>query len=337
MKTEDIFAWLDQAASYRNGRIRTVCFTGGEPFYDVEKLSRICLLAVSRGILPTAVTNAFWAESPRQAVETLAKLPALRVISVSTDAYHLAQIPFDRVENALAAAKELGLNYNVAVCTEDVNDQQHRELIERLERIVDRDSISTVITFPVGRAAGFVNIAKYKMTDERPKGACPSAHTPVVFPDGRVSACIGPVIDLRARHPLLLGNLREESLESILDAAEMNAVLQIVRVWGPGKLYEMIEERGFGSRLPRQFVKGSICNLCYSIMSDDGLREALADLRRDSRLAQKTAYARQYYLNETTMVEAMESAGLLDSCFEVRAGCTVSEEMDLTPRPAASR
>jgi MoaA/NifB/PqqE/SkfB family radical SAM enzyme len=325
MATEDIFAWLDQAAAYRNGRIRTACFTGGEPFYDVEKLGRICLQAVSRGIVPTAVTNAFWAETPRKAVETLEKLPALRVISVSTDAHHLAKIPFDRVENALNAARELGLNYNVAVCTEDVNDPRHMGLMERLERIVSRSRISTVITFPVGRAAGFVNIARYAMTDELPKGACPSAHTPVVFPDGRVSACIGPVIDLHVRHPLLLGNLREQALARILDAAEMNVALHIIRVWGPAKLYEMLDERGFGGRLPRRFVKDSICNLCYSIMSDEGLREAVADLERDSRLAQKTAYARQYYLSETTMVEAMDCAGLLDHCFEPPAGRAARE------------
>jgi MoaA/NifB/PqqE/SkfB family radical SAM enzyme len=305
MKSEDVFAWLDQAASYRNGGIRTACFTGGEPFYDVDRLSQMCLRAVSLGMLPTAVTNAFWAESPLQAVETLKKAPALRVISVSTDVHHLAQIPFDRVENALMAAKELGLNCNVAVCTEDVDDGQYKGLMERLERIVERENISTVVTFPVGRAAGFVNIAKYKMTDQPPIGACPSAHTPVIFPDGRVSACIGPVIDLHTEHPLLLGNLREESLERILDAAEMNAVLHIVRVWGPRRLLEMLEERGFGGRLPRRFVEGSICNLCYSIMSAEGLREGLADLGRDSQLMQKIAYARQYYLSETTMVEAI--------------------------------
>jgi MoaA/NifB/PqqE/SkfB family radical SAM enzyme len=92
MKSEDVFAWLDQAASYRNGGIRTACFTGGEPFYDVDRLSQMCLRAVSLGMLPTAVTNAFWAVSPLQAVETL-KSARRRVISVSTDVHHLAQIP----------------------------------------------------------------------------------------------------------------------------------------------------------------------------------------------------------------------------------------------------
>jgi len=309
MAEEDIFAWLDQAASYGNGRIRTVCFTGGEPFYDVEKLGRVCLRAVSLGILPTAVTNAFWAETSDKAVETLSKLPALRVISVSTDAHHLAQIPFVRVANALRAAQELGLTYNVAVCTEDFNDPRHLDLMRRLEEIVDRDMINTVITFPVGRASEFVKIAKYQMTGEPPRGACPSAHTPVVFPDGRVSACIGPVIDLHVRHPLLLGNLREQPLAEMLDAAEMNGPLHVIRVWGPAKLYEMLDVSGFGDRLPKRFVEGSICNLCHSLMSDPALREAAAGIARDGRFMEKLAYARQYYLGETSMAEAVEAAG----------------------------
>jgi MoaA/NifB/PqqE/SkfB family radical SAM enzyme len=313
MEREDLFSWIEQASAYRGGRIKTICFTGGEPFYDLERLRQMTLLAVSRGMLPTVVTNAFWAESPAKAVETLKSMPALRVISVSTDSHHLAQIPFSRVENALLAAKELGLNCSVAVCTEDVNSREYQDLLEQLQRIVAADCISTAITFPVGRAAGFLKAAQYGMTHELPNAACPSADTPVVFPDGRVVACMGPVVDLCNGHPLLLGNLREKSLDYILDKAEMNPILHILRVWGPGRLYEILQEKGYGSRLPRQFIKDSICNLCYSMIADDSLHAALNDLARDNQLKQKIAFGRQYYLSETAMVDMMESEGLLDS------------------------
>ncbi|MCC7174851.1 MAG: SPASM domain-containing protein [Bryobacterales bacterium] len=164
-----------------------------------------------------------------------------------------------------------------------------------------------------------MNLANYKMTDEPPAGACPSAHTPVIFPDGRVSACIGPVIDLKVKHPLLLGNLREESLARILDAAETNAVLHIIRVWGPSKLLEMIQASGYAGRLPARFVDGSICHLCYSILSDAGLREAAAELARDRQLLERTAYGRQYYLNETSMLEAIGPGGAQSERPAVRA------------------
>lgn len=312
MNLEECCSWIGQAASYGGGRIKAVCFTGGEPFCDLDRLERMCLEAVASGMVPTAVTNAFWAATPEDAAATLRSLPALRVISVSTDSHHLKQIPFERVRHALEAGEQLGLHCSVSVCTEDLNSPRHAELVERLAQIIAKDKISTVVTFPVGRGAGLLQIGKFQMTDERPAGACSGAHTPVVFPDGRVVACIGPVIDLRGAHPLLLGNLREQPLEEILSAAEINVVLHVIRVWGPGRLCQILEERGFGDKLPRCYVRDSICSLCHAVMANPDLREALAGLAQDLSLLRKTAYARQFYFGETAMVEALASKGLLD-------------------------
>jgi hypothetical protein len=48
-------------------------------------------------------------------------------------------------------------------------------------------------------------------------------------------------------------------------------------------------------------------------LGDPGLREALNGLTRDSGLMWKIAWARQYYLGETTMIEMLQSAGLLET------------------------
>ena len=311
MSLDECCSWIGQAARYWGGRIKAVCFTGGEPFSNLDRLARMCLAAVASGMAPTAVTNAFWAATPEDAVGTLRSLPALRVISVSTDSHHLTQIPFERVRNALEAGEQLGLHCSVSVCTEDLNNPQHVELVERLAQIIAKDKIDTVVTFPVGRGAGLLQIGKFQMTDERPAGACSGLHTPVVFPDGRVVACIGPVIDLRGAHPLLLGNLREQPIEEILCAAEINVVLHVIRVWGPGRLCQILEERGFGDKLPRSYVKDSICSLCHAVMANPDLREALAGLAQDLPLLRKTAYARQFYFGETAMLEALDAKGLL--------------------------
>jgi hypothetical protein len=121
------------------------------------------------------------------------------------------------------------------------------------------------------------------------------------------------VIDLRDSHPLLLGNLREQPLDEILAAAEVNTVLHAIRVWGPGRICQLLEERGFGERLPRRFIKDGICHLCHEVMANAQLREPLAGLARDLPLMRKTAYARQFYFGETAMVEALAAKGLLDA------------------------
>ena len=305
---EDMRYWVAQAAAYRDGQIKALCLTGGEPFYDLDKLKETLTLAVSQGMLPTAVTNAFWAESSERALEILKGLGELRVISVSADAYHQAHIPFERVRNALLAAKELELTYDVAVCTENLNDPEYLHLRSQLEEIVDQNNISTVITFPAGRALNRINSFRYQTTTEFPATACGSASTPTIFPDGRVYACIGPVIDLHTPHPLLLGNLREEPLAEILDAAEVNPVLHFLRVWGPGRLLGLLKEKGYASKLPRLFIQNGMCNLCYTLMSDNELCATMAELMHDPELQEKMAYARLYYLDEATMLNRLSIA-----------------------------
>lgn len=301
MQLAEMRSWIEQAAAYRDGLIKAVCFTGGEPFYDVNTLASAIAMATSCGMLPTVVTNAFWAETPERAIEVLQELRDLRVISVSADAYHQAAIPFERVRNALLAAKELGLFCDVAVCTEDEDDPEYRRVVARLEEIVDESAIKTVITFPGGRAGAL----HHGMTSECPQTACDGASAPTIFPDGRVVGCIGPVIGLRNDHPLLLGNLREASLAEILDAAEVNPVLHLLRVWGPGRLFALLERMGHGGRLPSQFVRNGMCNLCYSLMADEVLCGAMRALAEDAELTEKTAYARLFYFDENRMLEAL--------------------------------
>ncbi|MFM7448310.1 MAG: hypothetical protein ACKO24_06915 [Leptolyngbyaceae cyanobacterium] len=81
------------------------------------------------------------------------------------------------------------------------------------------DTVLTAITFPAGRALKSADLLNYQTTDTPPISACAAGSSPIIFPDGRVIACIGPVIDLASSHPLVLGNLRNEPLSTILDRA----------------------------------------------------------------------------------------------------------------------
>ena len=97
--------------------------------------------------------------------------------------------------------------------------------------------------------------------------------------------------------------MRENSLEEILDAAELNPVLHAIRIWGPRKLISMIQEGGLGKHLPDRFIKNSVCNACYSLMSNKAIVQFLEELAEDFEFRRRVAYARVYYLSETRMVE----------------------------------
>lgn len=301
------FDWVQQIVEFRQGYIKFLSLTGGEPFYNVINLKKIADFGESQGLIVSAVTNAFWASTIKEAVQILKGLSSIKLLAISADVYHQKLIPFERVKNAIMAAKECGINYHVHVCTENVEDKGYRDIVGKLEEIIEKDTMLTAITFPVGRSLGKVGMSKYRMSEDIPISACSSANSPIIFLDGRVMACIGPVIDLRSPHPLILGNLRNNSLSEILENAESNSILHAIRVWGPKKLISLIKKAGLDQHLPKEYIKDIICNACYSLMSDGKIVEFLTQLAEDAEFKQEVAYARAYYLNETIMSDVYQS------------------------------
>lgn len=100
MQESDALDWIGQIAHYRNGYIKVLSLTGGEPLFDIGKFRRVAECAASHGLLTAAVTNAYWATDPDRAAEVLRSIPPLAALSISTDSYRempLEQI-FDRAE-----------------------------------------------------------------------------------------------------------------------------------------------------------------------------------------------------------------------------------------------
>ena len=305
MLLSDAFNWIQQIANYREGYIKVLSLTGGEPFYNIDHLKKIATFGENSGLLVSVVTNAFWASTQEEAVRILRELPAIKMFAISTDVYHQASIPFERVKNAILAAKECDVPYNIAVCTENEDDLEYKEVMKKLQDVTEMEAINTAVTFPAGRALKKISMLKYQTSEEPPISACSAGSSPIVFPDGRVIACIGPVIDLQSPHPLILGDLRKNSLQEILDQAELNSILHAIRIWGPRKLISIIKESGLSQALPQKYIKNSVCNACYNLMSNGKIVEFLLQLAEDYEFKRKVAYARVYYLKETKMVELL--------------------------------
>jgi MoaA/NifB/PqqE/SkfB family radical SAM enzyme len=301
----DTFDWIRQIAGYRSGQIEALSLTGGEPFYNFDGLRRVSSFADGCGLIVSAVTNAYWASDKQRAVALLRQLGALKMLAISADEHHQKHIPFERVHNAVAAAKECGIPYAVIVCTESKDEPQYQSMVRRLGEITEADKIATVITFPVGRALRHVDASKYERAKEPARSACPAASAPIILPDGRVNACIGPILTLTSPHPLALGSLRERSLQEILDAAEVNPILHAIRIWGPRKLLALARDAGLGQLLPEEYVKNSVCHTCYCLMTSPGILDWLQHLAGDPEFVEEVAYGRVYYLGETRMVELL--------------------------------
>jgi MoaA/NifB/PqqE/SkfB family radical SAM enzyme len=301
----DALSWIKSASSYRNGYIKVLSLTGGEPFYNLEHFKQICAYGALHGMFVSAVTNAYWASSMEEAVQILRQNTGLRMISVSTDVYHQMYIPFERVRNAVAAARDCGVLCSVAICTENEDDPGYKRILDEVYQLLPQEQVFTALTFAAGRALKRLDSSKYPLTTEVPVSACAAGSSPIILPDGRVIACIGPVIDLQSSHPLVLGDLKEHPLHDILDRAELNPILHTIRVWGPRKLIQMISDAGLGEHLPTRYIRNSMCNACYSLMSNPKIVRFLDQLASEPEFARRVAYARVFYQGETRMAELM--------------------------------
>jgi organic radical activating enzyme len=309
--------WIYQAAGYHNGRIRNLCLTGGEPFCNPQNLLLISSYADRSGLSVAAETNAFWASSRESALDTLQQFPALQSIAIGTDVYHQQFIPFSNIRNALWAAKELHRRATVELCTDKPDEESFHFLLESLLTLVDTpDDIAITTIYPVGRASRLKHNSPLPASDITVVPPCSKFGAPVVFPDGRVMACAGPLQMYSRECPLFLGSLLEQSLEEILERAEMNPVLHIIRIWGPHKLLSLIREYGFDSRLPKREHKGSHCELCFRLLRNEKVVGILEHILQDQQIRHVLAYARMHYLEEPAMIQNYRLNG--------------SEQIDLT-------
>jgi len=300
---EQALAWIEEMRHYRNGQIRGLALTGGEPFCQLDNLAQVSSRGAELGFIVSVVTNAFWASSGMEALAVLKAVPAIQVLSVSTDAYHLPFVPLDNIRHAVWAARELGLPYNVAVCTHDEDAPEYLAIVRELSTFVESNQLRLAITYPAGRARKRSRRLDFRTAFEPTVSACAMAASPVVFPNGSVNACIGPVLTLPPSHPLYLGNLYQEPIAQILDRAETNLVLHAIRVWGPHKLVSLLSQSPVHMLLPREYICNCVCDACFKIMSKPILVRELETIFQNPKMRDILSYARLYYLHESALVE----------------------------------
>lgn len=305
MRLEHAMDWVGQVRGYGDGSTQVIALTGGEPFYNMEHLSQISSYCRSLDFIVSVMTNAFWATSEAEALQILSQLPAIQVVGISTDVYHQQAIPFEHIKNALAAVRELGRMYNIVICTDSKENPDYLKTVAQLEALGEAENIRVAITLPVGRAQKAEGL-NYSMSPEPAVSACPVASSPVLFPNGNVIACIGPLLTLPPEHPLFLGNLFREPLATILERAELNPILHAIRVWGPHKLVAFLAHFGDASLLPKEYISSTACDACFKLLSNPSIVSELECIFQDHELQQLVADARVHYLGETAMVERMK-------------------------------
>jgi len=265
---------LSQAAAFDDGRIRSVVFTGGEPFFRPHLLDSLIAQADALGFVVSVMTNAFWARDAERALEFLRVHPHISQLTVSTDRNHRLFIPISAVRNAVRAAKALSIPVSVAVCLESMEDLEPSFC--EVSDFCEPEKIRFSFALPAGRAA-----AHDPQTDRPPcspetHDACASLDVPLIFPDGRVLACMGMVPSLPLRHPLYLGAVTEEPLEAILNRGRASEFIALMRRSACADATRALGLTSASAEGLRRFRRFGNCALCYALLADSGLLDEVS-------------------------------------------------------------
>ena len=305
MEIKEALDWISQVSTYRNKYILSLGLTGGEPFYNLDRLEAISTHSRRLGLFVTTVTNAFWAPTKERALEVLQRMKGIQLISLSTDAHHLKQSPIENIKNAAWAARKTGHLYDIAICTDSKTDPAFLRLDEALRASGEGEHMKVTVTAPLGRAQDLIGHSNFEMDSVPAGGGCVLASSPLVFPNGKIIGCTGAFVALPPTHRMLLGDLRKESLETILDRSESNPYLHAMRLWGPYGLSVILREHGFGNLLPREYIKDCPCDACFKLFTNRRLVKALDAIMRDDEMLKLVACGRAAYLDEPALAQSL--------------------------------
>jgi MoaA/NifB/PqqE/SkfB family radical SAM enzyme len=286
--------------------VRSIVFTGGEAFLEYDSLVESIALCEELGLESSVVTNGFWALTSNTAREKLKKLKGLRTLNVSTDSFHQEFVPADRIRNIIESCHELGIKCVIRISY--LNDPVSEiEIIKK--QLAGLDGLYTTSATPVapfGRAATLIDTRLFHAYD--PDGIpCCGAGDPVIDANGDVKFCPGGLFSHPGNSLLKVGNIYDETLETIKKSTNVNPIVQMLRLRGPSGLVHLVRNQSTKDGIPfippRMEEVRDLCSLCKYVIANPNNAEMLQRAVRDPEVYQEIALARLKEFGEISMLD----------------------------------
>lgn len=271
MKLGDIKNIICQAS---DAGIKSIAFTGGEPFLSFSSLEKSISFAKKHSITSSVATSCYWASNYERAVVLLERLKnaGLHCLSISTDDFHIVYVPLEFVRNAIQAALTLDIKVEIQ-CVIGANTIVSRSYLisklklEELRSLLGKEILVTETNvLPMGRATRYISKEELLFCSEKNLAQpCPFViRTPAITPDGYVSACCGfGATNSYGFDPLFIaGDLKEKSLNKILNTMENDLLFNYLAIEGP---YSLLKLLGNKSDFIASSKYVSTCDICHSL------------------------------------------------------------------------
>lgn len=248
--------------------------SGGEAFLFFDRLLAIISHATARGAVVSVNTNCSWAVDATRAESKIRQVlgAGLRRLIVSTDEFHLAYIPADRVINVVRACKKLHLEVELQF----VVTKTSLRLADFLARYGDEFlnlRVREIPCHPVGRAADEIADDAIIRTPGIPNGLCPSAVLSIAA-DGRVIPCCNTAGHLPS---LQVGHVTD-AMDDLYLRFRTDAIMHLMQRKGPHVFVDRAVAAGF-----RPDERGYVdqCHLCHDLFKDAGVSSAIKEFAAD--------------------------------------------------------
>ncbi len=273
MSFEQICKIIDNRVT-RN-TIRQVGFSGGECFLYPELLERACqYIQDTLGVPISITTNAFWAETPRKTQKILKLFfhAGLRSLLISVDDFHLQFLTEKCITNCVQEARNIGIKVTLQV----IVTKSSRQLVD-FKNLFQFDSNDDGIEWidnpcdPVGRAAIKIPESEFERNVLEDRTICSIFRLLSIRLDGSVVICCGPGSEAKG---MIIGNAFEESLDEIIDRANLSPIMNALALYGgPQLLFKVLSDNDVNKYNNLRFT--SSCEACYKLFSDTTAIEIL--------------------------------------------------------------
>jgi MoaA/NifB/PqqE/SkfB family radical SAM enzyme len=236
---------LDNAQTLET--IDSICFEGGEPFLYYPILLAGLKEAKKRDYYLGVVSYPYWAQTVEDAKQWLQPIAEIGIggLSVSGDCFHGDEVDYKYQNNAIRAAKELGIHIGLLAVDEQPSDDQPT---------VAGEKVSPGTVMYRGRAA--VKLAP-EVTAPRyaPETLTECPYENLTAP-GRVH--VDPFGNLHICQGIIIGNILNQPLSEIVRqfAPTKNPILGTLIAGGPAALVKQFN-------LPCEGTYADACELCY--------------------------------------------------------------------------
>lgn len=292
---------IKQAAKLNS--LRSVIFTGGEAFLEYDILIENIALCEELGLESSVVTNGFWALDSHITTQRLKKLKGLKILNVSTDSFHQEFVPVDRIRNIIKSCHELGIECIVRISYLNDSASEIGIIKKQLAGLEGLYSISAMPVAPFGRAATLIDTPLIYEYD--PNGIpCCGADCPVIDANGDVKFCPGGLFSHPENSLLKVGNIFNETLETIKKSANLNPIVQMLRLRGPSGLAYLVRSQAILEGipfLPQMKEVRDLCSLCKYVITDPDNAKLLQRAVKNPKVHQEIALARFQEFGEISM------------------------------------